>query len=95
MHSLSRIWFDCRRIAKNWRSLEALKLPLIAFALPSQPSISDPLRIDAYAVRMLNGIESFLGAPDCARYLVFGGYLAFMRGIVGLANYLDEANAGG
>jgi|HubBroStandDraft_1064217.scaffolds.fasta_scaffold5697645_1 hypothetical protein len=42
---------------------------------------------------MLLGIESFLGAPDYARYFIFGGYLAFMWGIVGLANYFDAVNA--
>jgi hypothetical protein len=42
---------------------------------------------------MLHGLESFLGAPDCARYFVFGGYLAFMWGLVALANYFDAVNA--
>jgi hypothetical protein len=42
---------------------------------------------------MLHGIESFFGAPDCARYFIFAGYLAAMWGIVGVANYLDAVNA--
>jgi len=41
---------------------------------------------------MLHGIENFLGAPDCAHYFIFGGYLVFMWGIVGLANYFEAGN---
>jgi hypothetical protein len=46
----------------------------------------------SYAIFMLDGIESFLETPDCAHYFIFGGYLAFMWGIVGLANYFDAVN---
>jgi hypothetical protein len=36
----------------------------------------------AYAGRMLQAI-------DCANYFIFAGYLVFMWGIVGTANYFD------
>jgi hypothetical protein len=42
---------------------------------------------------MLHAIDAFLGAPDCAHYFIFAGYVAFMWGIVGTANYFDAANA--
>jgi hypothetical protein len=61
--------------------------------LPSGFPLSDPVRLQAYAVSMLHAVESFLAAPDCARYYIFAGYLAFMWGIVGLANYFDAVNA--
>jgi hypothetical protein len=54
--------------------------------LPSQ--IFGPMLL-----RMFNAIDTFLGAPDCAHYFIFAGYLAFMWGIVGTANYFDAANA--
>jgi hypothetical protein len=41
---------------------------------------------------MFHGTESFL-SPDCARYFIFAGYLAFMWGIVGVANFFDATNA--
>jgi hypothetical protein len=41
---------------------------------------------------MMQGIEAFLGTPDCARSVIFAAYLAFMWGVVGLANYLDRPN---
>ena len=56
-------------------------------------SSSDPTNILEYAVRTLQGLHSFLGAPDYANYFIFLGYLAFMWGIVGLANYFDIANS--
>jgi hypothetical protein len=42
---------------------------------------------------MFHGTESFLSSPDCARYFIFAGYLAFMWGIVGVANLFDAANS--
>jgi hypothetical protein len=42
---------------------------------------------------MLHGLESLLGASDAPRYFIFASYLAFMWGIVGLANYFDGVNA--
>jgi hypothetical protein len=42
---------------------------------------------------MFHGTETFLGSPDCVRYFIFAGYLAFMWGIVGVANIFDAANA--
>ena len=39
---------------------------------------------------MMYGIENFLGTPDCVRSFLFAGYLAYMWGIVGLANYFDR-----
>jgi hypothetical protein len=41
---------------------------------------------------MWHAIDAFLGAPDCTHYFVFVGYLAFMWGIVGTANYFDAVN---
>jgi hypothetical protein len=38
---------------------------------------------------MLQAIDTFLGVPDCANYFIFAGYLVFMWGIVGTANYFD------
>lgn len=38
---------------------------------------------------MLHAIDTFLGAPDGTHYFIFAGYVAFMWGIVGFANYFD------
>jgi hypothetical protein len=62
---------------------------------PLASSSSDSINIWAYTIRTLQGIHRFLGAPDCANYFIFVGYLAFMWGIVGLANYFDIVNADG
>jgi hypothetical protein len=63
------------------------------FASASRPFIFFPVRFWAYASRMLHAIDTFLGAPDCAHYFIFAGYVAFMWGIVGTANFLDAANS--
>ena len=40
---------------------------------------------------MFHGTESFLSWPDCACF-IFAGYLAFMWGMVELANYFHAVN---